>query len=158
MAKSGLVHSNEPIHVKQIWKFNFKTVWPLIWPLWPSLAFSKFYLDFQGLRSLVPCSNHLNSYCWKFALLNQCEKVLYSVGAPIKALRFLAKNVGALCLHPRNPTNSPSLFHLCLKTSWWNLRRQLDTSKTTKRYWNFKRHKESSPEIVERPEGLFLAP
>ena len=38
------------------------------------------FLDFQGLRSLVPCSNHenghsiiKNSYRWKFPILNQCE-------------------------------------------------------------------------------------
>ena len=41
MAKSDLAHLNEPVHVKKIWNFNFKTVWPLILPLWPLLAFLK---------------------------------------------------------------------------------------------------------------------
>ena len=43
------------------------------------------FLDFQGLRSLVPCSNHenghsiiKNSYCWKFPILNQCDMKFFN--------------------------------------------------------------------------------
>ena len=43
--KSGLAHSNDPIHVKKIGKFNFKIVWPLIWFLRPLLTFLKFFSD-----------------------------------------------------------------------------------------------------------------
>ena len=90
---------------QKIWKFNFKTVWPLIWPFWPLLALLKFFLDSEGLRSLVPCSNHenghsiiKNSYHWKFPILNQCDLfqwyVWYSVNseAMIFTIPFIIQN------------------------------------------------------------------
>ena len=121
MAKYGLAHSNEPIHVKKIWRFNFKTVWPLIWPLWPLLAFLKFFLDFQGLRSLVPCSNHenghsiiKNSYRWKFSILNQCDRL--SLWPKMSTIGY---DHHAFTKYNRKPTNFQDKWYTAMRIWSW---------------------------------------